>query len=66
MPERVKVFTFVTGHGETLVDPPLEEHLNQWLAANPGEIVNVTQSESARAGQGHHVTVCVWYVPAAT
>lgn len=62
MKERVKVFTFVSGHGETLVDPPLEDHINRWLADINGEIVSVTQSESQRAGSGHHVTVCVWYV----
>jgi hypothetical protein len=25
--------------------------------------VKITQSESEHAGAGHHVTVCVWYVP---
>jgi hypothetical protein len=23
----------------------------------------VTQSRSEHAGEGHHVTVCIWYVP---
>jgi len=63
MKERVKVFTFVSGHGETLVDPPHEEHINQWLANVRGQIEEITQSESGRAGAGHHVTVCVWYIP---
>jgi hypothetical protein len=63
MQERVKVFTFVSGHGETLVQPPHEEHINQWLATVPGKLVRVTQSESEHPGSGHHVTICLWYVP---
>ena len=63
MQERIKMFTFVSGHGETLVDPPHEDHLNDWLAGVDGEIVEITQSESERPGGGHHVTLCVWYLP---
>ncbi len=63
MRERVKVFTFVSGHGETMVGPSHEEHINQWLATTKGQIVQVSQSESVRTGVGHHVTACVWYVP---
>jgi hypothetical protein len=63
MQERVKVFTFVSGHGETVVEPPHEDHVNQWLAATRGQLLNVSQSESERAGSGHHVTICVWYLP---
>ncbi len=63
MKERVKVFTFISGHGETLVEPRHEEHINQWLADENAEIVEITQSESQRAGSGHHVTLCIWYVP---
>jgi hypothetical protein len=55
------VFTFVSGHGETMIEPPHEERINQWLASMNGEIVQVSQSESERPGLGHHVTVCVWY-----
>jgi hypothetical protein len=62
MKERLKIFTFLSGHGETLVEPPHEDHINQWLASTPGQIVEITQSESPRAGQGHHVTICVWYL----
>jgi hypothetical protein len=62
MRERLKVFTFVSGHGETVVEPPHEERINQWLATVSGRLVHVSQSESERAGAGHHVTVCVWYV----
>jgi hypothetical protein len=63
MIERVKVFTFVSGHGETLVDPPHEDRINQWLATINGQILEITQSESPRSDGGHHVTACVWYVP---
>ena len=63
MQERVKVFTFVSGHGQTIVEPPHEDHINQWLSAVKGRLVHVSQSESERAGAGHHITVCVWYVP---
>jgi hypothetical protein len=63
MQERLKVFTFVSGHGETVVEPLHESHINQWLAATRGRLVNATQSESERPGVGHHITICVWYVP---
>ena len=61
--EQVKVFTFITGHGETVVDPPHEEHIIGWLSSAKGKLVRVTQSESERTGGGSHVTVCIWYVP---
>jgi hypothetical protein len=63
MSERLKIFTFVSGHGETMVEPRHEDHINQWLAANKGRLVQITQSESMRGPGGHHVTVCLWYVP---
>lgn len=63
MRERVKIFTFITGHGETLVEPPHEDRINQWLTDTRGEIVEITQSESGQPGGGHHVSVCVWYLP---
>ena len=63
MKERVKIFTFVSGHGETLVEPPHQEHINQWLENSRGRIIRATQSESERPGGGHHVTICVWYEP---
>lgn len=66
MRERVKVFSFVSGHGETVVEPPHEDHINRCLAAINGEIVEITQSESERSGAGHHVTICVWYLPSDT
>lgn len=63
MQERVKIFTFVSGHGETIIDPPHEAHINQWLAETDGQMIEVSQSESDRPGVGHHVTICLWYVP---
>jgi hypothetical protein len=63
MKERVKVFTYVSGHGTTLIEPPLEDHINQWLPTVNGRITAITQSESGRASGGQHVTVCIWYVP---
>jgi len=63
MQERVKVFTFVSGHGETVVEPHHEDHINQWLSTVQGQIVEITQSESERAGAGCHVTISVWYIP---
>jgi len=63
MQERVKVFTFVSGHGETVVEPPHEDRINQWLALAEGRLIRVTQSESERQGAGHHLTLCLWYVP---
>ncbi len=63
MRERIKIFTFVTGHGETVVDDPCEERIGRWLADNGGELVSVSQSESERPGGGHHVTICLWYLP---
>lgn len=62
MSTRVKIFTFVSGHGETLVEPPHEEHINQWLRSVNGQLIQVSQSESERTGIGHHVTVCIWYM----
>jgi hypothetical protein len=63
MTERVKVFTYVSGHGATLLESPLEDTINQWLASTDGQIIQISQSESARTNVGHHVTVCIWYVP---
>jgi hypothetical protein len=66
MQERVKIFTFVSGHGETMVEPRHEDHINEWLAATHGRLLRVTQSESERAkAGGHHVTISLWYVPEA-
>jgi hypothetical protein len=63
MKERVKVFTHLSGHGTTVLEPPLEDHINQWLRAANGKLVDVSQSESERPGVGQHLTVCLWYLP---
>ena len=63
MKERVKVFTYTSGTGATVIQTSLEDHLNEWLASVNGQIVHITQSESERPKAGPHVTVCVWYVP---
>jgi hypothetical protein len=63
MRERVKVFTFLSGTGATVIESPLEDQINRWLERVDGDIVNITQSESERHNVGQHVTVCVWYVP---
>jgi hypothetical protein len=63
MRERIKVFTFVSGHGETVLESTQEEHINQWLASVEGKLMQVSQSESERPGVGHHVTISLWYVP---
>jgi hypothetical protein len=47
---RAWIFTFVSGHGETVVECKHEERINQWLAAHRGTLLNVTQSESERPG----------------
>ncbi len=65
MQARVRVFTFVSGHGETVLGSAQEDHMNQWLAATEGRLVQVSQSESERPGVGHHVTISIWYSPAA-
>ena len=64
MRERAKVFTYISGTGATVIETSLEDHLNQWLSSIDGEIREISQSESTRDGNGHHVTVCIWYIPA--
>jgi hypothetical protein len=63
MQERLKVFTFVSGHAETMVEPSQAGHINEWLASTHGRLVRVTQSESERPKVGQHVTICLWYIP---
>ena len=62
MRERVKVFTYVSGTGSTVIETSLEDHINEWLASVNGKLLNVSQSESERQGMAH-VTVCLWYLP---
>lgn len=62
MKERVKVFTYVSGTGSTLVESTLEDHINEWLQRTKGKVLHVSQSESERQGAAH-ITVNVWYLP---
>ena len=62
MREQVKVFTFVSGHGETVVEPKHEDHINQWLSSAKGRFCEYHPIGERTSGGGHHVTVCVWYV----
>jgi hypothetical protein len=62
MDVRVKVFTYASGTGSTVIESGLEDHVNEWLGRTGGRLVMVTQSESERQGVAH-ITVCVWYVP---
>lgn len=64
MKERVKVFTYVSGTGSTVIGTALEEHINEWLETVDGQLLRVSQSESERQGAAH-VTICVWYTTAA-
>lgn len=65
MRERVKVFTHTSGTGATVIESPLEDHINEWLERADGQITHVTQSESERQGAAH-ITICVWYLPPET
>ncbi|MCC7418902.1 MAG: hypothetical protein IT428_01345 [Planctomycetaceae bacterium] len=60
---RVKVFTHIIGSGATVIESHFEDQINEWLESVHGELKHITQSESDQAGTGHHVTLCVWYVP---
>ena len=62
MKERVKVFTFSSGTGATVIESKLEDQINDFLAHTPGTFLRATQSESERQGMAH-VTVCIWYLP---
>lgn len=64
MHERVKVFTYSSGTGATVIEPKFEDDLNAWLEHAHGRIVQITQSESERQGTAH-VTVAIWYIPTA-
>jgi len=63
MQQHGKVFTFVSGHGETVLGSAQEDHINQWLANAEARLVQVAQSESERPGVGHRVPISVWYIP---
>jgi hypothetical protein len=61
MKERMKVFTYVSGTGATVIETTLEDNINEWLESVDGQLLHVTQSESERQGAAH-LTVCVWYI----
>jgi hypothetical protein len=65
MHTRVRVFTYSSQLGTTLIESELEDHINDWLKQTEGRILFVTQSESERQGRAH-TTVSVWYEPTAT
>jgi hypothetical protein len=62
MQERVRLFTYCSGTGATVVESKLQDDINAWLSHTHGRITHVTQSESERQGTAH-VTVSVWYIP---
>ena len=62
MNERVKIFTYASGTGTTVIEPRLEDDINEWLEGVNGTLTRVSQSESERKGTAH-VTVCIWYQP---
>lgn len=62
MKERVKIFTYASGTGSTVIEPRLEDDINEWLESVNGKLIQISQSESERQGTAH-LTVCVWYLP---
>ena len=63
MTTRVKIFTYSSGTGSTLIESSLEDHINDWLSRFDGRVLFVTQSESERQKTAH-TTVSIWYEPA--
>jgi len=61
MKARVRVFTDTTGAAHTAIESHLEDEINDWLAATPGEFLAATQSES-RSDKSSHLTISVWYL----
>lgn len=62
MRTRVKIFTYCSGTGSTLIESTLEDHINEWLRRVDGRVLFVTQSESERQKTAH-TTVSIWYEP---
>jgi hypothetical protein len=63
MKSRVRIFTYCSGTGSTVIENTLEDRINEWLQHIDGRILFVTQSESERKGTAH-TTVSIWYEPA--
>jgi hypothetical protein len=61
MRERVRIFTFSSGTGATVIEPRLEDDINEWLSQTKGRITHISQSESERQGTAH-TTIAIWYV----
>ena len=59
---RVKIFTYSSGTGSTVIENPLEDRINEWLQREKGKILFASQSESERS-QTAHTTVSIWYEP---
>lgn len=60
MRERVRIFTDTTGTAHTAIKSNVEDEINSWLAATPGEFLRATQSES-RSDKSSHLTIAIWY-----
>jgi len=63
MQARVRISTDTPGAAPTAIETHLEDEINDWLAATPGEFLHATQSES-RGEKITHLTVAIWYRPA--
>ena len=59
---QVKIFTYSSGTGSTVIENPLEDRINEWLRSAKRQILFVSQSESERSHTAH-TTVSIWYVP---
>ena len=59
---QLKIFTYSSGTGSTVIENTLEDRINQWLRQEKGKLLFVTQSESERS-QTAHTTVGIWYEP---
>ena len=60
---QVKIFTYNSGTGSTIIESTLEDRINDWLRHETGKILFVTQSESEHSKTAH-TTVSIWYEPA--
>jgi len=59
---QLKMFTYSSGTGSTVIENTLEDRINQWLRQEKGRILFVTQSECERSHTAH-TTVGIWYEP---
>jgi hypothetical protein len=56
MHERLKIFSFLSGHGETIVQLPHESHINNWLSTIQGKvfICYAIRKRAYRVGSSYH------------